>query len=291
MARKLKTLVLLAILVLFGSGYLSAAVEIRFGGGLFRPAFNDLNTYLADATRFKFDSLRSANYAIRSSFEEIRKGQDYEFSLAFPIAGNLGLEIGAGYLRASKNENKMSLESSFSLLEDKRDISLASIPVFLGLDYGLPVGPVVSVHAFASGGLFFTRFKESGEEVLTLKSGAQGYSNSWTAEASAVGYGLRAGLGCEVGTAGPLSLIIMGGARYARVAGFKGKSSMNFGSFTNEDDDMHLYYYEFFANYPGDWYGAISLPNSAHGSRLRVFRDAAFNFSGFFIRAGLSLKL
>ena len=282
---------LLALGAAFASSVLFAGVDIRLSGGVFGASLPDLNSYLRDAGRFKFDSLRTANYTLHSGFEEIGGGSDFALSLAFPIAGHLGLAVETGIQRASRRGMTMSLESSFSFLDDTRDMALTSVPVFVGLDYGLPVGRIVSVHAFASAGLVFASFKESGEEILRLKSGASGYTETWTAKASSVGYGAQAGLALEIKLGGPLALSLRGGARRAAVTDFRGKSTTTFGSSSFQDDDLRLYYYEFFANYPGDWYGAISLPNAEQGSRLRAFRDASLGFSGLFLGAGLRLSL
>jgi len=287
----LKRSALATFLLVFVSSAPLAGVDVRIGGGAFGASLPDLSAYLRDATRFKFDSLRTAGYVVHSSLEEVGGGREFSLSTAFPIARNLALEIGGGYQKISQRGNTMSLESSFSFFDDKRDLSLASIPVFLGLDYGLPVGPVASVHVFASGGLVFSTFSESGEEILTLKSGAKGYANTWTADTSATGYGLQAGLGLEVNVGGPLALTVRGGFRYAKVAGFTGKSTTAFNASSYQDENLRLYYYEFYANYPEESYAAISLPNAESGSRLRVFRDADLGLSGFFIGAGLRLSL
>jgi len=287
----LKRSVLALFLLLSASSGLWATVDVRIGGGLFRASLPDLNSYLRDATRYEFDGLRTVGYVLHSSFEEARGGRELTLSLSFPIANRLALEAGAGYQKVSRRGNKMALESSFAFLDDTRDFSLASVPVFLGLDYGLPLGRAASVHVFASGGLIFSNFKESGEEVLTLKSGAEGYTHSWTAETSATGYGFQAGLGLEVKVAGPFGLFIRGGVRYAKVAGFTGQSTTRFNASTDENDDLRLYYYEFTGNYPVKTYSAISLPNAAQGSRLEVIRDANLGISGVFIGAGLRLGI
>ena len=282
----------LALFLLFSaSSALWATVDVRIGGGLFRASLPDLNAYLRDATRYEYDGLRTVGYVLHSSFEEARGGRELSLSLSFPIANRLALEAGAGYQKVSRHGNKMALESSFAWLDDTRDLSLVSLPVFLGLDYGLPVGRAASVHVFASGGLVFSRFRESGEEVLTLKSGDEGYTHSWTAEATAAGYGFQGGLGLEVKVAGPLGLFVRGGVRCAKVAGFTGQSTSQFNASTDQNDDLRLYYYEFTGNYPAKTYSAISLPNAPIGSRLEAIRDANLGLSGFFIGAGLRLSL
>jgi hypothetical protein len=286
-----KRLVQAAFLLLSVSSAFAAGVEVRVGGGLFGSSLPDLNSYLRDATRHEFDGLKTVGYVLHSGFEEARGGRELSLSLSLPIADHLALEAGAGYQKVSRRGNAMALESSFAFLDDTRDLSLVSLPVFLGLDYGWPLSRTASVHLFASGGLVFSRFKESGEEILTLKSGNEGHTHSWTAEASATGYGFQAGLGLEVKVAGPLGLFLRGGVRTAKVAGFTGRSTAQFNASTYQDDNLRLYYYEFTGNYPAKTYAAISLPNAAQGSRLEVIRDANLGLSGPFIGAGLRLSL
>src|SRR5512139_1230661 len=88
----------LALLLLFSvSSALSAGVDVRIGGGLFRASLPDLNAYLRDATRYEYDGLRTVGYVLHSSFVEARGGRELSLSLSFPIATRLALEAGAGY--------------------------------------------------------------------------------------------------------------------------------------------------------------------------------------------------
>jgi len=284
---------LAAFLSLIGASGLHAQEKkfcLKITGGISSFVLGDVNAYIEDTLRFKADDLESAGYVIDRELEKFHAGRDIEISILIPIAQHFHLTIGSGYLSAEKENNTYILNSSFSTLTGILNHTVKAIPISLGIHYSLRVSTKSRLYLFSSGEFYFSKFLESGEQRLDLKSGFPGYDHTWDAETKATGLGFSGGLGFELGLSSNISFLIEAKGRFARISGFSGTGTSRYDS-SKDELDIHLYYYEFTVSALEDSYRMLDLPNADHGFPLAVLRDAVIDLSGFSLKAGIKIGL
>ncbi|MFB0565699.1 MAG: hypothetical protein ACETWK_08490 [Candidatus Aminicenantaceae bacterium] len=264
--------------------------EIKITGGISSLLLGDVNSYLKDASQYQIDNLKPAGYIAEREFENFHAGKDLEITALVSISERLFFTISTGYVVAKEEKNTLVLNSSFSTLTSTLNHKVKAVPITLGINYTFPLSSNSRVYLFTGGGFYFSKFSEAGEKLLDLKSGEKGYTKSFSADTKATGFGCYSGLGFEFGISKTISFLIETNARFAKISGFSGTSRSKFNA-SEYEEAFDLYYYEFFGSFPENLYKALNLPDSEHGSRLRVLRDATIDLSGISLKAGLKIGI
>jgi hypothetical protein len=263
---------------------------LKISGGIGRYALGDINSYLEGSSQFRKDSLQAAGYIADREFESFHGGREFAISAWIPVSRHVHVILASGYIRVEKNRNGLNLNSSFSTLTNTFDHSISAFPLTLGLGCTWPVSGRFVFYVFSGGGIYFTKFAETGEAKLVLMSGLPGYASSWEADTKAAGLGCFGGFGLELGVTGNISFIAEAGGRFAKISGFSGGSRFTFNNSASEEN-FDLYYYEFLTSDLKKPYKALSLPNAERGYPLKEFRNGVIDLSGFSLRAGIKFIL
>ncbi len=282
---------LILILVLASSGHAGERrISFKLTGGVSRSSLGDVNSYLDGYSRFAIDDLRGAGYVQDKAFESYHLGQDVQLEVMVPVTNRLSLGLGVGWIQIHKRQNSLSLQSSFSVLTSTLDHAVRAIPLTAALDWSWPIAPKWVLHIETGAGLYRVKFNETGESLLTYKTGGFGYTKTWEAKADASGLGLFAGIGLETKLTRNLSLVVEGAFRRARIAGFSGQTVSRFNN-SESEQPFDLFYYEFYSGWSQQAYPALSLPDAERGYPLNVFREGAIDLSGWALKAGLRISL
>jgi len=265
-------------------------LSLKFTGGLSHLLFTDLNVYIKDASRYPIDKLKSAGYVEDQGFENFHLGREFEIAAFISVSERISLAIGSGYIYSKKADNLLTMESSFSTLTSALNHTVKAIPVTLGIHYEIPVSTRSRFYLFSGFGLYFSKFLETGEEQLGLKTGQIAYTKSWNAETKAAGLGGFVGVGYEFDIAKELTISLESDYRYARISNFSGRANHKFNN-AEWKDDLELRYYEFYNSYLDDTYKALNLPNAERGFELNVLRDAVIDLSGFSVKVGFKINI
>jgi len=265
-------------------------LSLKFTGGLSHLLLSDLNAYINDASRYPLDELESVGYVAHQEFESFHTGRDLEIMILMPVSKRCFLTIGSGYIQSKKIDNQLVMESSFSTITSELNHTVKAIPVTLGIQYDIPLSTKSRFYLFSCLGFYFSKFLETGEKQLDLKTEQIGYTESWNADTKATGIGGSLGWGYEFDISKELTFLLEANARYARISGFSGTSYDRFNN-AEWEDDLELRYYEFYNSYLDDTYKALNLPNAQRGFELRVLRDAVIDLSGFSVKVGFKINL
>ncbi len=264
-------------------------LSLKFTGGISNLLLTDLNEYIKDASRYPLDRLKSAGYVANHEFENFHSARDLEILIMISVSKRVSLDIGSGYIYSKKPRNQLVMESSFSTITSVLNHTIKAIPVTLGIHFEIPLSTNSRFCLFSGFGLYFSKFLETGEEQLDLKTGKKGYSHSWKADSKATGLGGFVGWGYEFDILKELTLLLEANARYAKISGFSGISHDKFNN-AEWEDDLELRYYEFYNSYLDDTYKALNLPNAERGFELSVLRDAVIDLSGFSVKVGFKIN-
>lgn len=263
----------------------SSGLSLRLGGGLSYLTGGDLNSALQSQNEYYQAQFTS----VSGEFQKLSLGLDFDAELVWNLSPSLGLGVGAGFLRASRESG---VSPSLGLIGLTKTIgpSVSVIPVTLNAHYWLALGPRLNLHVSAGPGLYvsFFRYREQYDLPILIIDTDLSYSPK-----PAVTFGFQGLVGLEmaVGDSFWLTLDVVG--RFASVTGLNGdwtETGHSFGSPFTTSGVGSLWSYE--DKVDGSTYiftQVSSRPPS--GSNLNNIRNASVGLSGVGARIGLRLRL
>lgn len=281
---KQKVLFAVAMLVLLPELSGASRISFKLTAGLNYGLFGDVNAGAKGYLDFWKDLAVGSGGSYVNSTKPLHASLGYSIDLIYKIDSYFSIGLGVGYVRANgKSEMRLlwadGPETSASVLSDVR-----AIPIRLTALYLIPIDQKTKVFFAAGLDTYFAHFRSS------EWPGGPGNSNHQTA--SAIGPGLRYGVGLEIGLASHLALVLEGQGCYSRIRGFHGTLE-SAGSTLPYQENGTLYYTVFMGGPASQTpYPMILIQETKPPSDFySIVRQARVDFSGYSILAGIKIYL
>ena len=266
---------------------------LRISGGPAWISPDDLNIFLRDYVRVQ--EFAAGSSARGPGFKAVGRSANFELALFVPIEPRIHLLASFGSIRAATTGNEFEVAYPAVDATYTRDDRVRSYFGRLGIGYSWPISGRLSLRPYAAAEGYWTTFEDTGSWSYTsLSTGEKILWMDWTVQTRAFNPGFSAGLELEFELVSPVRLTVDAGYRRARLTGFKGDFhyTWNFpgGGFSDDREDLPLYYYEYADTSQGSAYGTLKMPGIWGGRQLTLVRDAVIDLSGLYLKAGLSIS-
>jgi len=263
----------------------SSGLSLRLSGGLSYLTGGDLNRAIQSQNEY----YQAQFTTVTGEFQKLSFGLDFDAELVLNLSPSFGLGVGAGFLRASR-ENSIAPSLGSIGLTKVIDPSVSVIPITLSAHYWLALGPRLNLHISAGPGLYvsFFKFREQYDLPILIIDTDLTYSPK-----PAVTFGVQGLMGLEMGLGDSFFLTLDVVGRFASITGLNGdwtETGHSFGSpFTTSGVGSLWSYEDKVDGTTFIFYQVSSRPPS--GSNLNNVRNASVSLSGVGARIGLRIKL
>ncbi len=265
------------------------SLGFRFYGGLHSLSGGDLNTGMAGQSKLFEIQAGLAGMDVDGEFEDVRWGFIGGGDLMISFAPWLGLEIGGGYVSASK-ESVIAYEGAPDEGSWTVKPSAAAVPIRAGLFVLFPIGSGLSVSVHGGAAYHLATV----ETAFRVESEVSGLWRGESVKASAEGIGFYGGLGLELRIAPGVFFLLEAQGRLARLDGFEGDLAMtdSLGSADGRSGKL----YHFAVDLPSglsesglNWLSIYEEAPAGYG--LSEVRPAQVDFGGLGFAAGFVIRL
>lgn len=259
-------------------------LSFKLTGGFNYTVFGDINDAARGELYYWRDDVVRLGGSYVDRLKPLHTSPVYVVDLVYRINSQFSLGIGVGYVRA-KNRSEITLlwplepESRAGYYPDVR-----AIPLRLSVLQSVPLSQEMKLVFGAGGDIYFAQFRSS-----DLPGGAGNVNRQ---EASAVGVGLRYGVGLDVKITKLLGLVLEGEGRYAKIGGFRG--TLDSAGSTLPYEEKGALYYMVFMGGPGNLtpYPSVLIQETRPSADVYSdVRKARADFSGFSLLAGIRISL
>ncbi len=183
-----------------------------------------------------------------------------------------------GYLSASVTSH---FERTWRNYKWTLNPTLSAVPVTLNLNYFMPLGEKLKLHAMVGAGAFISSLNY----IYDIQSTVNPYGGTWTPDSKIV-FGAKAGIGFEYPLAGIFVLTFDVTGRYAQIKGFTGPWEGIY-SGVAKSGTATLYLYDYDGTYP--LFGLYEAePGGIH---IQNVKEATFSLSGVSLLVGVKINL
>lgn len=275
-------------------------LSIRLMGGLGYLSVGDINTHLES---YDNHLSKMTNYEGGKTKKLNNYSSNLEVELRLDISPKFAVSVGIEYM-SEKTKSYFEYTGPFpfqALFEGKQNYfikpKVKTIPLKLGIYYTLPLSSRINLILNSGLGYYFSKAS------LYKCHWSSNYGGYWVIhtkeenyDVSSKGLGFHGGIGFEYNIANNLALVLEVQGRYARIKNLKGNRFYNltFGVNPGVEEEGILYIGERDLTVEG--YGEncpdlIISQSKPSGDEFRGVREAALDFSGFSLRAGIRIKL
>jgi hypothetical protein len=265
-----------------------AEISLRIHGGFSYLQAKDVNTGTGGYYDYYTLLGEMMGYEIEGGFSPVHGGYDFGADLVIQINPTIGIGIGAGYLRSSKDS-----EMTLTYLEDTASmlgsVRLSAIPIRLGVFFDFPVNDKLSFTANA-GAAVYTSLKFMGsirfEEDTSWQEIALDGSRTSFGD-----IGFQGGLGFEYMVAPKIGFFVEALGRYARFKNYDSVTGTNRDSGGFSDSTEGVLYLEKIDVPEGTWTWLVveETPPTPDPPEI-VYSEPKFDFSGFCLQAGFRIR-
>ncbi|RPI98017.1 MAG: hypothetical protein EHM31_12530, partial [Candidatus Aminicenantes bacterium] len=226
---------------------------------------------------------------IAGGYKPLHGGFDFGADLIYQITPNIGVGLGAGFMRnSSRSLATWTFDTTETLIAAEPTIS--AIPVRLGVFFTVPVAGQVNLTADI-GGAYYAGLKF--DAVQRLESGANWSEMSvagLTAGPSPLGF--HGSLGLEYMISPKMGFFIEGAGRYAKLKNFDevtGIENFSGGSANTTDGKLYIETQtDILSMYTISMFTIEETPPVDDADT--TFREPKFDLSGFSLRAGFRIR-
>jgi len=259
-------------------------LSFKLTGGFNYSIFGDINDAAHGELYFWRDDVVRLGGSCVDRLKPLHTSPVYVVDLIYRINSQFSLGLGVGYVRA-KNRSEITLvwpsepESTAGYYPDVR-----AIPLRLSVLQSVPLSQGMKLVFSAGGDIYFAQFRSS-----DMPGGAGNVNRQ---KASAVGVGLRYGVGLNIKITKLLGLVLEGEGRYAKIGGFRG--TLDSAGSTLPHEEKGALYYMVFMGGPGNLtpYPMVFVQETKPSEDFySIVRKAKADFSGFSLLAGIRIFL
>ena len=290
-----KSMIWAAALWLLTSAGFSQESVIKLSGGLGFAVGGDLNKTIQGLSDLRRDLDGAAG-----ELSPVHWGMNFEVEFIHYYTPNIGLGLGVGYFRASKQSGPSSSEfdvpgvfSMGSQYSIKPEIS--AVPITLNIHYLLAAGSKLRFDFHAGIGYYLTKLDFSGKDVLHDSFFDQ-ISEHWTEDttfsSTKGGLGFQAGVGFEFVVGPRLAIVCDIFGRWATVSSFKGRYAYKeSGDYTWEESASDYYFWLYEERFDSSTYAQYDFyTEKPEGEGITNARQGSVDLTGFGITLGFRIK-
>ena len=263
--------------------------SIRLHGGLSYLTATDVN---AGAGGF-FDYVQlladAMGWTAEGGYSPAHSGLDFGGDIIFQLSRNIGVGLGAGYLRSTE-ESEMVLSNGIDATLIGTPV-LSAIPIRLGVFFTLPLNKKINFTANA-GAAYYAALKFDAnlrieEDPDWSEQGISASRNSLSGN-----LGFQGGLGFEYMFSPKMGFFVEALGRLAKFKNFATAHAHSEDSVGNAEDSDGVIYLETMTVPEGTWTEFIvaETPPTSFPPEI-VYTEPKFDFSGFCIQFGIRIRL
>lgn len=298
MKRKLiaLTTMIFTFLALTGICQAQLGFRLKLTGGYGTMKAGDFNTFGEGFETFLGNFLTFVEFAYgpggekTGEFKKINWGLEYGGELIFNLAGPLGVGIGAGYIKRSKDSEFGISHASFGSITASTTPELTVIPVSLNVYLFPPSTPFLNVYVYGGVGYYIGKSTSTFRVDLELV----GLPAAWEeiiGDIKDQGFGFQGGAGLEFSVVPKMAFFIEGNARSCKLKGWEGDGTYRNSLGETEQNTGTMWYYEQQDPDTGLWYPLVDISeDTPSGADVREAREFEVDLSGISIRAGIRIK-
>jgi hypothetical protein len=271
-------------------------ISLRLWGGWAYLAAGNLNA----GTQAFFDWGKtyfapSPGATIEGGYDPIHWGYEFGGDIVFELSPKIGVGIGAGYLKMSRDAPPYMMRIIDAPLEFDQTVGtkISTIPIRASLFLSLPVSKKLDFAANA-GVSYYLQAEYHADWFVALPNAIfSGPASrlSTTAEKKTAGFGLQGGVGIEYKFIRSTGLFIEAQGQHAKFKGFEGTSTSvpgDYGGVLPSFSETGKLYYESVPMIPNSprWIMVQSAPPAGPEGKSR---EAVVEFSGISFQAGVRI--
>jgi len=266
-------------------------LALRLYGGFSQAEAVDVNKGLDGY--FEIFELYSALGAgtTTGGYNPLRAGYDFGADLIFQITPQIGIGIGAGYIRFSKS-SLLTLSHESESLELSGTPTLSAVPIRLGLFLTLPLGEKLNLTVNA-GAAAYAELKLDAQQRIDYPGGYWS-EMSLSARRSALfdELGYHGSLGFEFMISPKAGFFVEVLGRYARFKNFEKATASNRNSDGDSETIEGRIYLETYTSDEGGWsLFTVEATPPVSVPPHRVYTEPKIDLSGFSLQAGFRIRL
>jgi len=290
-----RTMIWAAALWLLASAGFSQESSIKLSGGLGFATGGDLNKTIKGTSDLRRDFDGAAG-----ELKPVNLGLNFDVEFIHHFTPSLGLGLGIGYFRASKESGPLTSEIGIPgifTLGSEYSIKpmISAVPITLNVHYFLLAGSKLGFDLHAGVGYYLTMLDFGGTDVL-YDSFFDQISEHWTEDTTFAstkgGLGFQAGIGFEFHVAASLAIVCDVFGRFASVSGFKGKYTYKeSGDYTWQESASDYYFWSYDERFDGSPYAQFDFyTEKPEGEGITNAKQGSVDLTGFGITLGLRIK-
>jgi hypothetical protein len=251
------------------------AVKINFGGTYLMGG--DYNKGIEDFRDYEL-SVLGADETFVDNMKKLGLGYQLGVEVLYRFSPSLAAGLEVGYLSASVTS---SLERTWHSYKWSVNPTLTAVPLTLNINYFMPLGKKMKLHAMAGVGAFISSL----DYKYSIFSTTNPYSGTWTPDTKTV-FGAKAGIGIELPLNKKFVLTFDLTGRYASIKGFTGAWQGIYSGIPKSGTGT-LYSYD----YDGKYLFFGIYETAPVGAHIQNVREATFSLSGMSLLIGVKINL
>jgi hypothetical protein len=275
---------LLAVVApLHGDDGSASNFQIRLYGGLSYLKGGDVNDGVGGIFQAYANFGSTYGYSTNGGFNAAHLGMGFGGDVIFQITPNIGIGVGAGYLRASK-DSTMTMSGMGNTITFTGTPQFNAVPIKLGLFFSFPMGPNMDFNFNVGAGYYMAKM------TSMLHIEGTGYEELDN-DAKANGLGFQGGIGFDYRVGPNVFLFVEAQGQVANLGGFSGTSTDSDSGSSPYTQSGKLYYYD------SQFFGSATYPfiivsaTQPTGSNIHNVREAKVDFTGGQIVLGVLFKI
>jgi hypothetical protein len=234
------------------------------------------------------DLAAATDFTVADTLEIAKWGPELEAEFLFRPARNFGVSFGTGYLRKAENTRVAAELEGLAGIALDWTVTYQVIPLKLSGYYFFEIGSKMTAYAKAGIGYYFGRMTYTIRTEETLLGVTVWDQN--VGEATAGGLGFHGGLGLEYPLSAAFALFVEASGRYVSLKDWSVDNNHS-SAWESESEAGTFWYAEERDEALGKYYPTLQMfEDRPAGSDLRNVREAAFDFSGFALKAGVKIS-
>ncbi|MCJ7487564.1 MAG: outer membrane beta-barrel protein [Candidatus Aminicenantes bacterium] len=266
-------------------------LSLRLYGGLSHLAAGDLNEGL-DGYFELFELYRAMiGGSTTGGYKPLHAGYNFGADLVFQLTPNIGVGIGAGYLRSSKS-SLMTLSIEEEELTLTGTPMLSAMPIRLAVFLTLPLGGKFNLTADAGAAYYAALKFDATQRIEFAADDWQEMSLSANRSSLSDNLGFQGSLGFEYQVSSRMGFFIEAVGRYARFKNFDTATGTNRSSGGGTDtNEGKLYIQEITEALIGtfSWFTIEEVPPTPDPPDV-TYREPKIDLSGFSLQAGIRIR-
>ena len=272
-----------------GGSQAFSKLSLRLYGGYSYIGAADVN----EGSDFYFELVElyaaQSKGTVTGSYSPLHGGLDFGADLIYQITPNIGVGLGAGYMRNSRRSTATWAFDATEYVLTAEPV-LTAIPVRLGVFLTFPVGGRINLTADA-GAAYYAGLKFDATQRVDFNATEWQEMSVGSIEAGSANVGFQGSLGLEYMVSPKMGFFIEAAGRYAKLGNFDqvtGISNSSGGGSETTDGKLYIAT-DTDPDFPVSMFTIEETPPV--DTAFETYREPKFDLSGFSLQAGIRIRL